>query len=727
MIYSINSDTVTRSNTVENQVGIDVKNIDFLATLLTSNLYSNPLGSFLRETVANAYDSHVEADTTDQPIILYIKDKEKIAGSHANCYKTSVVCDISIRDYGTGLSPERFDEIYKNIGSSTKRNSNDYIGSFGIGRFSCLACKDNVAITSFYENKKYNYLMYKNGSKINIDRTNVVEGSFKNGLEVTIENYKVEVETLEKAINELQLFENLYIEYNGEVINKETINKFNNRKIEQGLHYTIIQGGTGYYIKMGRILYPIDRSKVKTFKGIFITLNIPMGEIDITPNRESVQYTDKTINTINKVYYSARKELSEAVGNAIEDCDDIYQYYTGVVANSYFKAKINDKIIEVFKEDVDITKEIKINGESVPCNFNKFLKEVSRTRVSRDSFFKSLRFERSRGDILLRGLLEGEWFLALKLDDRTKDGAIKYFLYNNKGKYRMVSTIQLIYLKTRCKLNTVEGVDQDKCCEFLFDRLTIHEISNSATPLNWLTPVKTKKEVVTDGNNDNIRLYHKYQYTNGSFKDDIEPKRKDKGFFILSTHTKDDHSLLMNIVKLGHPHILAVFTCKKELYESLKGSKKFVTLEEFMSYRHPFWVKLFESLIIRYKFYKIKDCSNFKQYTDFYEEYKEYINCYDLRNFDNLREVYEDNNWLRDYKLNGFDVPKEDIEAYRMYTKAKKYSWAIARALVLKRIGPHPNINLDVSVKYNDNNKGVLATPNRSINQIFNSYDNDDE
>lgn len=103
----------------ENRVGIDKSNLDFITTLLTSNLYSKPLESFLRETVANAYDSHVEAGT-EEPILLLIED--------ASGYKTY---RISIRDYGVGVSPERFDKIYRNIGSSTKRESNDYIGMFG--------------------------------------------------------------------------------------------------------------------------------------------------------------------------------------------------------------------------------------------------------------------------------------------------------------------------------------------------------------------------------------------------------------------------------------------------------------------------------------------------------------------------------------------------------------------------------------------------------------------
>lgn len=116
IINAENSSVEVVGDIQEFKTGIDPKNLEFITTLLSSNLYSAPENSFIREIVSNAWDSHVEAGNTNTPVLVKISDTDN---------------SITIRDFGVGLSPERFRNIFCNIGSSTKRESNDYIGGFG--------------------------------------------------------------------------------------------------------------------------------------------------------------------------------------------------------------------------------------------------------------------------------------------------------------------------------------------------------------------------------------------------------------------------------------------------------------------------------------------------------------------------------------------------------------------------------------------------------------------
>ena len=124
------SDVESFGEVQSNKISIDVKNIDFITQILSSNLYSRPMDSFLRESISNARDAHKEAGTTDPIIIDFGLDQGKLY--------------IRIQDFGTGITKERFDNIYRFIGSSTKRETNEYIGGFGkINKFD--HCRSKIA------------------------------------------------------------------------------------------------------------------------------------------------------------------------------------------------------------------------------------------------------------------------------------------------------------------------------------------------------------------------------------------------------------------------------------------------------------------------------------------------------------------------------------------------------------------------------------------------------
>lgn len=315
-----------------NKVGIDTKNIDFVASLLTTNLYSNPIQSFLRETVSNGWDSHVEAGNPEPVIISLKADNPDAFREMANWQyggkKASIT--ITIRDFGVGLSPERFANIYTNIGSSTKRDSNDFIGAFGIGRFSCLSCSDSATLNSYHNGTRYSYLMYKDGTGINIDQLGKFPTDAKNGLsvQVTLQMDYYKVQELINGLTALAFFNCIYLDDSQKLL-FDFAEQFNKRKsvylksfgvwdmANYRLKKTSYNSTKPVNIVVGNCIYPFTKDQLyaqsKLPKDLPIYLHFDIGELDVTPNREAILYNPKTDDAILRKAKEAVEELKAII------------------------------------------------------------------------------------------------------------------------------------------------------------------------------------------------------------------------------------------------------------------------------------------------------------------------------------------------------------------------------------------------------------------------------
>lgn len=294
-----------------NTVGIDTKNIGLITTLLSTNLYSNPLQSFIRETVSNAWDSHLEAKNMEDPILLTINLEDNKV-------------HISIRDYGTGLSEQRFNDIYLNICSSSKRDSNDYIGCMGLGRLSALALSDTVTINNYYNGKVSSYLMYMDGGLIHINKVFEKDTEEHNGLEMSvIVDNTFSSSMFESALEQVKYFEKVYLNTNMPYIKSDS---FNNRKIVDTPYFKACNWpNTAVYHKnisvcMGNVLYPLlnDSDLRKPFNKTFglyykFDLKMPIGSIDVTPSRESLLFNTRTKYALQEALDSAEKFISRII------------------------------------------------------------------------------------------------------------------------------------------------------------------------------------------------------------------------------------------------------------------------------------------------------------------------------------------------------------------------------------------------------------------------------
>ena len=301
----------------EFKTSINPKNLEFITTLLSSNLYSDPEQSFIREIVSNAWDSHVEAGTTDTPVIIRFK-------RGANGW------EVTIRDFGTGLSPERFQEVYCNIGSSTKRESNEFIGGFGIGKYSSLACTNTVYITSYYEGTAFLYVMVKSGNTITTNLVMEKPTEEKNGVEVTIKNI-LNIIPYKEALKYIVFFPNVYVDGIDNKVNDTKLKRFNNFAVASEYIDTKILLGNVLYPCNTKLLSIASRDFLRNieFSGIVIKFNV--GEISITPNRESIIYSSDTISKIEDRIMAAKAELDTMVNNKFsKDYNNLYEYYKAI-------------------------------------------------------------------------------------------------------------------------------------------------------------------------------------------------------------------------------------------------------------------------------------------------------------------------------------------------------------------------------------------------------------
>lgn len=139
-----------KSNIVNSgSLGVQQATIDMNPTImhvLSRDLYQRPIEAVVRETLTNALDAHVEAGTTHIPVDIKLPNWDDEL--------------FYIRDYGPGLSVERVNDLYLVYGKSTRRESNDYSGAFGLGCKASLAYTTSFMVTSYHEGQKHEFLVY---------------------------------------------------------------------------------------------------------------------------------------------------------------------------------------------------------------------------------------------------------------------------------------------------------------------------------------------------------------------------------------------------------------------------------------------------------------------------------------------------------------------------------------------------------------------------------------
>jgi hypothetical protein len=265
---------------------------------LLSNLYTNPNEAVLREYACNARDAHIEAGQ-DRPIEISLPN--------------NLMPNLTVRDYGVGMSFEDIVNVYARYGESTKRDTNSQIGAFGIGAKSAFAVTTSFTVSAVKDGQKTNVLFSLNDQGIPSYQI-LFEGPTDdpNGVEVTlgVENVNAVVDAAKRLFRYWKpgtvLVDGEQPEHawaNTEALAEGIYANWSHRS--QFSAFELVMGGVPYAIP--NALWDEVSAEARQFRAvaqatrISFVLDVPIGSVDISPNREDLKITPRTRKTFAKL------------------------------------------------------------------------------------------------------------------------------------------------------------------------------------------------------------------------------------------------------------------------------------------------------------------------------------------------------------------------------------------------------------------------------------------
>ena len=282
-----------------------VGDIAFIVDMFADKVYSHKERAIIRELSCNAHDSHIIAGTTDIPFDVHLP--------------TQLEPYFSIRDYGTGLSDNEIRTVFAGIGISTKRDSNEVIGCFGIGSLSPYSMTDSFTVKSYIDGMCRTYSCYRDE-----DRKPVValltelETDEANGLEVSLSVQGKVHEFLQEAANVFRFWEGTIPNINDKSI-MSAIEETRDEYAFKGDDFGLTAGWGSMYALMGNIAYKIpDELDEFSTKGY---LKFDLGELSFDTARENLAMDDKTKQAIKAKFKLVKDKLATVAVQQIDALD----------------------------------------------------------------------------------------------------------------------------------------------------------------------------------------------------------------------------------------------------------------------------------------------------------------------------------------------------------------------------------------------------------------------
>ncbi len=352
---------------------IDQEDMRYIASLLRNN-YSNPLLATIREIVANALDVtkskkvDIQLPTQIEPIFI-------------------------VRDYGCGLSEEDMLGLYTKYGKSTKRESNESIGGFGIGRFAPLSYTDSFIVRSIHKGHRHSYIIRVDEHDDTIVSQIESEPSRESdGIIIQVGIKKDDIAKFLKTFLKTFLYRKDAINLLNESWGSKTLGKAEesneifdlysqNRYWEDKSHY-----GDTPYVLMGGIPYTVNKNDKWFMFQSGMVYKAEIGEFKLHHSRETLEYNPQVEKALENASQKMFDKLNADLGVQMNDAKNFYE-----------ASEIMHKALETYRErfgtklSVSSDKFKGVDGELFPRSWIDKKTDIS-TRENGNMSFSNSRY-----------------------------------------------------------------------------------------------------------------------------------------------------------------------------------------------------------------------------------------------------------------------------------------------------------------------------------------------
>ena len=311
------------------QKSFSIGDSGFIISILRNKMYSDKLWAIVKEICSNARDAHREVGKKNLPIQVTLPHM-------ANNYS------LMIQDFGPGISPDRMD-IFTAYGCSTKRGDNGQTGGFGLGAKTPFAYTDTFTIeTVTPENGKFmkrTYVAIAQTEEDCLGKIDMVDSrestESEQGTKIII---PIKPNDVEDVCRRLLITCRYWNTIDGEVRPavfgkadwnwKDSEDPFNGTDtIKAGRCLVNIKGGYGtkaialvdgiqYSIEPSSLSLPDALETILTEMDVRISFKT--GEVSVTPNRESLEYDDKTKTAMYNFLMEAKLVIKKNIQEKVE-------------------------------------------------------------------------------------------------------------------------------------------------------------------------------------------------------------------------------------------------------------------------------------------------------------------------------------------------------------------------------------------------------------------------